>query len=64
MLLAAAMILTSISGSFTAFASDSWPNDKAAAEPSFAGYRVKDIKNWSPETDPYAEFLRAEVPLQ
>ena len=63
-LLAAAMILTSISGSFTAFASDSWPNDKASAEPSFAGYRVKDIENWSPETDPYAEFLRAEVPLQ
>ena len=25
---------------------------------------MKDIKNWSPETDPYAEFMRADVPLQ
>ena len=62
--LAAALVFTSLSASFTAFASDSWPNEKASAEPSFAGYRVKDIENWSPETDPYAEFLRAEVPLQ
>lgn len=62
--LAAALVFTTLSTSFTAFASDSWPNDKASAEPSFAGYRVKDIENWSPETDPYAEFLRAEVPLQ
>ena len=63
-LVAAALLLSSMSSSLTVFASDSWPNSKAAAEPSFAGYRVKDIKNWSPETDPYAEFLRAEVPLQ
>ena len=62
--LAAAIVFTSFGASLTAFAADSWPNDKASAEPSFAGYRVKDIENWSPETDPYAEFLRAEVPLQ
>ena len=63
-LLAASMIVSAFGGSFIVQASDSWPNEKASAEPSFAGYRVKDIKNWSPETDPYAEFLRAEVPLQ
>ena len=63
-LLAASMIVSAFGGSFIVQASDSWPNDKASAEPSFAGYRVKDIENWSPETDPYAEFLRAEVPLQ
>ena len=62
--LAAAIVFTSFGASLTAFAADSWPNDKASAEPSFAGYRVKDIENWDPETDPYAEFLRAEVPLQ
>lgn len=58
------MVVSAFGGSFIVQASDSWPNDKASAEPSFAGYRVKDIENWSPETDPYAEFLRAEVPLQ
>lgn len=63
-LLAASMVVSAFGGSFIVQASDSWPNDKASAEPSFAGYRVKDIENWSPETDPYAEFLRAEVPLQ
>ncbi len=28
------------------------------------GYRALDIESWSPETDPYAEYLRAQVPLQ
>ena len=62
-LVAIAMLVSSY-GSFVVQAADSWPNEKASAEPSFAGYRVKDIENWSPETDPYAEFMRAEVPLQ
>ena len=34
------------------------------AQPRFPGYRIKDILNWSPETDPYADMLRARVPLQ
>ena len=54
--LAAAIVFTSFGASLTAFAADSWPNDKASAEPSFAGYRVKDIENWSPEPTPTQSF--------
>ena len=28
------------------------------------GYNAKEIKNWSPETDPYAEYFRSRVPLE
>ena len=28
------------------------------------GYRAEDMLNWSPETDPYSEIMRARVPLQ
>ncbi len=28
------------------------------------GYRSLDIESWSPETDPYAQYLRSQVPLQ
>ena len=40
--------------------------DKAlgSAQPRFAGYRLQEIRDWSPETDPYSSFLRAAVPLQ
>ena len=55
---------TYVGTSLSVFAADSWPNDTASAEPTFAGYRVKDVKNWSPETDPDAELMRAQVPLQ
>ncbi|WP_296141062.1 endo-beta-N-acetylglucosaminidase [uncultured Tessaracoccus sp.] len=43
------------------------PADEArvgSAQPRFAGYRLQEIRDWSPQTDPYAEFLRADVPLQ
>ena len=63
-LLALVMLISSASGLVLPAKADSWPNDTASAEPTFAGYRVKDIENWSPETDPYAEFLVADVPLQ
>ena len=63
-LLAAVMLISSASGLVLPVKADSWPNDTASAEPTFAGYRVKDIENWSPDTDPYAEFLVADVPLQ
>ena len=36
----------------------------ASAQPRNAGYRLQDIRTWSPQTDPYARYLRAEVPLQ
>lgn len=37
---------------------------RKAEQPKFSGYRIWDISQWSPETDPYAEFLRADIPLQ
>ena len=33
-------------------------------QPLFIGHRIIDLKNWSPETDPYSDLMRAEVPLQ
>lgn len=54
--------------SFSVFAGDTLPmlGDEArkAEQPKFSGYRIWDMRTWSPETDPYAEFLRAEIPLQ
>lgn len=51
-----------------ASAADSHPPtgdaEVASAQPTFPGYRIRDILNWSPETDPHAELLRARVPLQ
>ncbi|UVI28400.1 endo-beta-N-acetylglucosaminidase [Paenibacillus spongiae] len=32
-------------------------------QPTIHGYHAKDIKNWSPETDPHAKYLRSRVPL-
>ncbi len=43
------------------------PGGEAAlgsAQPRFSGYRLQEIRDWSPETDPYSTFLRAAVPLQ
>lgn len=37
---------------------------KGANQPFQHGYRAIDIENWNPEEDPYAEMLRAQVPLQ
>lgn len=34
------------------------------AQPKNMGHRLQDVRDWSPETDPYAPFLRADVPLQ
>ena len=36
----------------------------ASAQPRNAGHRLQDIRTWSPRTDPYAPYLRAQVPLQ
>ncbi|MRT32870.1 hypothetical protein FGX01_03250, partial [Xylella fastidiosa subsp. multiplex] len=35
----------------------------ASAQPRNAGHRLQDIRTWSPQTDPHARYLRAEVPL-
>ena len=33
-------------------------------QPTYHGHRADDILNWAPETDEYADFMRADVPLQ
>lgn len=33
-------------------------------QPVYHGHRAYDVLNWSPETDEYAQFMRASVPLQ
>lgn len=51
-----------------AHAGDTYPyvgeSAKGDNQPYQHGYRVEDIMDWSPETDPYGELLRAQVPLQ
>ncbi len=57
-----------VSNATVLLAADSFPpiGEQAigSIQPRFFGYRSQDIENWSPETDPYAESLRASVPLQ
>ena len=33
-------------------------------QPVYHGHNAYDVRTWSPETDEYAEFMRARVPLQ
>ena len=47
-LLAFVMLISCASGLVLPVRADSWPNDTAAAETTFAGYRVKYIENWRP----------------
>ncbi|MFC5281676.1 Rib/alpha-like domain-containing protein [Arcanobacterium canis] len=35
-----------------------------SAQPINQGHRLQDVRDWSPETDPYAQFMRADIPLQ
>ena len=37
---------------------------KGENQPSMHGHRAQDLLDWSPETDQYAEFMRAQVPQQ
>ncbi|MCI5924753.1 MAG: discoidin domain-containing protein [Oscillospiraceae bacterium] len=57
-----------VGGSVSVFAGDTLPylGDSAKGEnqPYQHGYRGEDLLAWSPETDPYAELLRAQIPLQ
>lgn len=50
------------------YAADSPPMTGTQArkdnQPKFSGYRVWDIRDWTPAKDPGSEFLRAEIPLQ
>lgn len=69
-LLAAAIAASCVSAGLPAKAAGTNPvpntEDKVLgkAQPRFPGYRLRDIQNWSPETDPYADLLRARIPLQ
>ena len=49
-------------------AGDTYPylgeSAKGENQPYQHGYRAEDLLSWSPETDPYAELLRAQIPLQ
>ena len=37
---------------------------KGENQPSMHGHRAQELLDWSPETDQYAEFMRAQVPQQ
>lgn len=67
--LAAVMAVSLLSANMTtAFAGDTWPFTGAAAigknQPRMIGQRVYDLENWNPETEPYADLMRAQIPLQ
>ncbi len=55
-------------GTANAYASDTLPylGDSARGinQPYEHGYRTVDLKNWSSETDPFSESMRAQIPLQ
>ncbi|WP_307397729.1 endo-beta-N-acetylglucosaminidase [Paenibacillus anaericanus] len=52
----------------TVYAGDTWPFKEESAhgqnQPNVHGYTSGQIMEWSPETDPDAEKLRAHIPLQ
>lgn len=67
--LAVSLIVTSaISGTINVHASDTLPylgeSAKGTNQAYGHGYRTVDLKNWTPETDPYSQFMRARIPLQ
>ncbi len=69
MALAAALaVALSFGTAGVALAGDTYPyvgeSAKGENQPYQHGYRVEDLMDWSPETDPYAPLLRARVPLQ
>ncbi len=33
-------------------------------QPAYHGHRAMDVLNWTPETDEYSDFMKADVPLQ
>lgn len=51
-----------------AYAVDSIPMTgeakRKANQPKFSGYRVWDIRDWTPKNDPGAQLLKAKVPIQ
>ena len=70
--LSAALALAITAGVSTpalvAKASDTLPylgeSARGENQPYQHGYRAEDFLDWSPETDPYSEYMRAQIPLQ
>lgn len=64
--LGAAVIMCSVP--LSALAGDTLPyidgSAKGSNQPYQHGYRAEDLLDWSPETDPYASLLKAQIPLQ
>lgn len=50
------------------YAGDTWPFEGDAVinvnHPRTIGQRVYDIENWDPDSEPYADLMKASVPLQ
>ncbi|GGG16225.1 endo-beta-N-acetylglucosaminidase [Paenibacillus aceti] len=67
-ILASVITATTLFGGMGSVAADTWPyTDEGKVgdnQPLMLGHRAYDIETWSPETDPYADLMRAEVPLQ
>lgn len=59
---------TYVGSSMSVFASDTLPylgeSARGENQPYGHGYRAEDFLEWSPENDPYAEYMRAQIPLQ
>ncbi len=57
-----------VGSSASVFAGDTLPyidhSAKGENQPYSHGWRGEDLLDWSPETDPYAEYMRAQIPLQ
>lgn len=67
--LAVSLIVTSaICVPMNVYASDTLPylgdSAKGTNQAYAHGYRTVDLKNWTPETDPYSQLMRARIPLQ
>ncbi len=66
--LAATMAASCLSTGLTASAATLWlPAGEQAlgkAQPRISGYRMKDVREWDSQTDPFAEMMQAKVPLQ
>ncbi|NEE02637.1 endo-beta-N-acetylglucosaminidase [Phytoactinopolyspora halotolerans] len=68
---AASLLPWGVAGTLPAYAGNAPSGSRAAASsgafgpepPLMHGYSAPDIKSWSPETDAYAPYLRARVPL-
>ena len=61
-------VLMAASSAPFAMAADTLPyigeSAKGENQPHQHGYRAEDFLDWSPETDPWGDMLRARVPLQ